>query len=75
MIQQLLLRKNINDTEIEILKTINENLNISKTELASKLDRTPRMVERSLYVLEVLGYIKKRKSFYEKITLDCINKY
>ena len=59
MIQQLLLMKNINDTEIEVLKTINENPNISKTELASKFDWTPRMVERPLYVLEVLGYIKK----------------
>lgn len=40
--------KNINDTEIEVLKTINENPNISKTELASKFDWTPRMVERPL---------------------------
>ena len=62
MIQQLLLRKNINDTEIEVLKNIIENLSISKTELASKFDWTPRMVERPLYVLEVLGYIKKNPS-------------
>lgn len=59
MIQQILLRKNINDTEIEVLKIIIDNPNISKIELASKFDWTPRMVERPLYVLEVLGYIKK----------------
>ena len=59
MIKQILLRKNINDTEIEVLKIIIDNPNISKIELASKFDWTPRMVERPLYVLEVLGYIKK----------------
>lgn len=49
----------LNDTEIEVLKNIIDNPNISKTELASKFDWTPRIVERPLYVLEELGYIKK----------------
>ena len=45
--------KNLTDTEIEGLKNIIENPNISKTELVSKFGWTP------IYVLELFGYIKK----------------
>ena len=55
-------------TEIDILKNIIDNPNISKAELASKFDWTPRMVERPLYVLEALGYIKKENPSARKST-------
>lgn len=51
--------KILNETEIEVLKNIIDNPKITKTELASRFDWSPRMVEGPLCVLEVFGYIKK----------------
>lgn len=56
----------LNDTEIEVLKNIIDNPNISETELASKVDWPLRTIKGLLYDLEVLGYIKKENPYARK---------